>query len=433
MKIRTNPVRATVAVGSTLILLAMSIAACGGGRAPADQGAVPQVQQPVMLTFFTEGNSVVLAEQIEQLVKEKFPHITLKTIKHGKGTTIEDTLNAGITPDLISYSLGGLWKVKELQLASDLTPFLQKYKFDLNRLASGVIETVKSYSDKGEFLVMPFELNNNVLFYNKNIFNKFGVPFPYDGMTWEQVNELAKKVTRTDNGVQYKGFQYNGLNLVYKNQMGLTFVDPKTMKATVNNDRWKKWMETMSSFYRISGNEVSGDEKENFLKNQTLAMRTGPNFLTELPAAVEKGLDWDVVALPKFAGMESAGSQMNAPYYTIPPTSNNKDQAFQVIAYLLSDEVQTVMAKQGRIPIVKSEHVIQAFGSGLEVLKGKNLSAFFKDNIAQSIPPTKFDGFAKEGLTNVALAQVNTGTKDINTALREAEEQINLKIAEQNK
>ncbi|WP_248924456.1 ABC transporter substrate-binding protein [Paenibacillus hamazuiensis] len=418
------------AAASCIVLLAVMAAGCSGGGGPSSEEAQDpgkNLAEPVTLTFFTEGNSAILAETIEQLVAQKFPHITLKTIKSGKGSTIEDLLNSGNTPDLISYSLGGLWKMKEYQLLSDLSGLIQKYDFDLNRYAPGVVETVKSYSDDGKIMLIPFELNNNVLFYNKGIFDKFGVPYPKDGMTWEQLYEVAKKVTQMDSGVQYKGMQIEGINLVYKNQMGQRFVNPQTLRAEVTTDSWKRWLETMSSFYKISGGEPTDNYKINFLKNQNLAMASGPNFLTEIPDAADKGLNWDVVSLPRFAGMEDKGSQMNAPYYVIPPSSKHKDAAFQVIQYMLSDEVQKFMARQGRIPIVKDEAIRGEYAKGLKGMEGKNIAAFFKDTIGAPISPTKYDAIAKSAL-NSAFNSVSANIADINTALRQAEEDINKQI-----
>jgi hypothetical protein len=64
--------------------------------------------------------------------------------------------------------------------------------------------------------------------------------------------------------------------------LALPFVDPQTNKAAVNTDQWAQWVKTMTSFYTVPGNRPAVDEKTAFLKNQTLAMRTGPNYITEL-------------------------------------------------------------------------------------------------------------------------------------------------------
>jgi len=384
----------------------------------------------VSLTMFKEDNGVPV-EKIQELVSKRFPQVQLTIIKSAKGSTIDDIVASGQIPDILSYSLGGLWKLKDLQLLTDLTPFIETYEFDLNRYVDGVVDTVRSYSENGQILVLPFELNNNALFYNKDIFDKTGVEYPKDDMTWEQLYELTKKVVRKDGDTQIHGFHYNFLNLIYKNQLALPFVDPQTEKAAVNNDQWARWLQVMTSFYTIAGNQPPVDEKTAFMKNQNLAMRTGPNFMTEL-AASNTGMNWDVVSLPHFEGQENAGSQMNAPYFAIPPASKNKDAAFQVIQYLLSDEVAVELARMGRIPIMKSESIRSEFGKGVPGLEGKNLAAFLKDTIAKPAPQTRYDGAAKSAFSAMITQSMLNGSKDVNTALRELEEQIN-KLIEQEK
>jgi multiple sugar transport system substrate-binding protein len=131
--------------------------------------------------------------------------------------------------------------------------------------------------------------------------------------------------------------------------------------------------------------------------------------------------------------MADTGSQMNAPFYAIPPTSKNRDESFRVIAYLLSDEIQGANARKGRVPVVKSENVVKDFGADLPILKGKNTAAFFKDTIGKPIAVTKYDGIARSTFTEIAVDGYSKGKFDISTALRTAEEEINKKIAEAQK
>lgn len=416
------------------------LSACGKGEGATgaadggDKGQPAEVPpKPATLNFFYNGYSKQLVEELQQKVEAKYPHIKLNMIIHGKGSTIEDTLAAGTNLDLVAFSAGGLFTVIDLQLATDMTDLVKRHNFDLNRFSPSVLETIQSYYEGGKLMVMPYELNNNVLYYNKNIFDRFGVAYPKDGMTWNEVYELAKKLTRLDNGVQYEGFQYNHLNLVYKNQMALPFVDPKTNKAAIHTDQWRKWLEQMTRFYQFDGNHLIGYGDGVFIRRQEVAMYTGPSLLDQLPDAVSKGMEWDMVSLPRFDGMENVGSQMNAPFYAIPPTSTNRDEAFRVIAYLLSDEIQGANARKGRVPVVKSESVVKDFGIDLPVLKGKNTAAFFKDTIGKPITVTRYDGIARSTFTEVAVDGYSKGKLDIAAALRTAEEEINKKIAEAQK
>lgn len=419
-----------ITAGMALVLLS----ACSGNNGSANKNdpAAPPTNEPpkpVTLNVFTDASVTIDMEQ--ELLQKKFPHITLNVIKNGKDTRIENVVASGQQLDLINHSMGSIWKLLDLRLLSDLTPFIDKYKFDLNRYIPGVVESMRSYSDKGELLALPYELNSSVLFYNKSIFNKFGVPYPKDGMTWDDVYELARRVTKQDGGVQYKGFQFQHQNLTWKNQLGLPVVDAQTNKALVNNDGWKRFLETMGRFYSIPGNEPVGGDSDNFLKTQILAMRVGPNILSGIPEAVKAGLDWDVAAVPVYAGSTSGGSQLIAPFYSIPAGGANKDAAFQVMAFLMSPEVQLVKSKSGKMPIINDQAAIKAFAADMEGIQGKNMGAFFKETIGKPIKATRFDAIAKDELWGKALKDYYEQKKDLNTVLREAEEAINKKIAEQ--
>lgn len=432
-----------------LMALVLFLAACGGNDKEDGNNAnqpgdipppitntddpnpepAPTKKDPVTLNFFYNGFSQSLTDQVKEMIENKFDHVTINMILHATGSTINDVLAAGTDVDLAAFTMGQLFNVMDLQLATDMTELIQKHNFDLNNLADGVADTVKGYSEGGKFLVMPYELNNSVLLYNKNIFDKFGVDFPVDDMTWDDVLDITKKVTREDNGVQYSGFVYTGANPVYKNQLGLQFIDPATDKASINNDGWKRWLDVMTSFYKVEGNEIKTAETL-FFSDQTLAMRTGPNPLDRIPPAMENGLEWDAVTVPTFQPDETTGSQMNAPFYIIPPKSRDKDTAFEVIAYLMSDEVQAWNAKQGRVPIIKSNEVIEQFGADLPFLEGTNYAhAVFNEKIAAPIRVTKYDGIARNQLSSL-ITKTATEDIDLNTALREAEEAINKAIEE---
>ncbi|MFC3771555.1 ABC transporter substrate-binding protein [Paenibacillus sp. GCM10012303] len=417
--------------GVAVMAAALTLSACGRTDNKPEQPAAKQ--EPVTLNFFYNGFSESLTNQLKAKIEQKYPHITIHMILHGTGTTIDDTIAAGTKLDLAAFTMGQLFKVMELKLVSDMSDLVSKHSFDLNRLAPGVLDAVKGYSEKGEILVMPYELNNSVLLYNKSIFDKFGVAYPKDGVTWDEVTEMIRKTSRTENGVAYKGFSYSGANPVYKNQFGLPFVDPQTNKSALSHDGWQKWLGAMTSFYKIPNNSLEGNADNAFFKNKTMAMRTGPNPLDLLPAAIESGLDWDAATMPKFPANESSGSQLNAPFYLIPPASPHRDEAFQVIAYLMSDEMQTWNARQGRVPIVKSESVVQQFGADLPFLQGKNYTnAVFKEVIAKPVRVTRYDGIVRTELA-AALAEVAQKGTDVNTALRSAEERANKLIAEQMK
>ncbi|MEF3311292.1 hypothetical protein PV433_20645 [Paenibacillus sp. GYB004] len=99
-----------------------------------------------------------------------------------------------------------------------------------------------------------------------------------------------------------------------------------------------------------------------------------------------------------------------------------------MIAYMMSDEVQQIMSRRGRLPIVKDEKAKSEFGTGIEGLKDKNLKAFFMDTVAKPAPSTIYDTIAKTTMVQKSIRGIAVDGKDVNTALRESEDDINKQI-----
>lgn len=64
-------------------------------------------------------------------------------------------------------------------------------------------------------------MNNVVTYYNREIFDKFAISYPRDGITWEEMAALAQKVSRVDNGVQYYGYSTSVNHMVLTNQLSI--------------------------------------------------------------------------------------------------------------------------------------------------------------------------------------------------------------------
>lgn len=80
--------------------------------------------------------------------------------------------------------------------------------------------------------------------------------------------------------------------------------------------------------------------------------------------------------------------------------------------------------------MLQHEAIAKAFGSELEVLKGKNTSAAFYNNVAPS-PQSPALSTNGANMLSKEFDAVIQGAKDVNTALRSAEEAINKAIEEE--
>lgn len=235
-------------------------------------------------------------------------------------------------------------------------------------------------------------------------------------------------MTRFDNDVQYRGWDIG--NIVRMAQpLGLEYIDRKTEKAITSSESWKRVFELGKQIYSIPGNEPSQDAKKNglngFINDRSIAMLNETSKFSQLKEA--EGLNWDVVQHPFYSDRPNIYGNSTVYMVGAVPTTKHMDQVLQVIEVLTSDEVQLNVSRSGRISPLKSEAVKNAFGQGDPALKDKNIAGIVKSTpvkypiylyreIAEPLTTKKFDVFLK-------------GSGDVNTMLRELDEEINQAVS----
>ncbi|MDF2721111.1 MAG: extracellular solute-binding protein family 1 [Paenibacillus sp.] len=422
----------------SLIALAL-VTGCGGpgttsGSTDTKGGAKEEEKrEPVTVTAAVDGT---YSEQFDKLltdyVKMKYPHITLKMMRPADGNTLDNLIIAGTIPDIIFTFNGNISSYRTKGLLYDMNPLIKENKFNLDRFESNYITDVKIASTNDELFALPYETTFHALYYNKNIFDKFGVVYPKDGMTWDQTVELGKKVTRFEGGTQYRGLD-PGSGIIWISQpLSLAAVDYKTEKASINNDQWKKIFELVKTIYSIPGNKPVGAVLNEFTKDKILAMVGHLNIFTTLEGAGKEGLDWDVVQYPSFP--EKPNTFGNASVYvgTITQPSKNKKAALDVLDVLTSEPFQLARSQSGSITTLKSAEVKKAFGADMSFLQGKNVEGIFKSKPVQYPIASEFRSKA-ESIAKTRFNDYSAGTIDVNTALARAEEEINKMIEAEKK
>ncbi|WP_284645253.1 ABC transporter substrate-binding protein [Paenibacillus silviterrae] len=404
------------------------LSGCSGGLPAAENvknNPAAISTDPVTITMSMDTNiDEDLITHIQEQVKKKHPNITLELIKPGKGTSLAELITAGQTPDLVLTYNGKLASYQDMELLYDMTPLVKQHNVDLSRFEPYILEDSKIASAKDELYGLPISLNYHALYYNKDIFDKFGVPYPTDGMTWDQVLQLSKKVTGMDNGTQIRGFDPGNSVIWVSQPLGIAAVDPKTDKATINNDQWKQVFEMVKAFYSIPGNEPKGSGKDAFLKEKTVAMYTDLSIINDLELASKNALNWDMVQYPSYPEKPNVYGNASVNMLMITQTSRHKEQALQVINVAISDEVQLESARKGRVTPLKDPKFKSEFGAAREVLKGKNVQGIFKSKPVKYPIASKFRGKAENMVRN-KFTEYLSGKIDVNTALFQLEEEIN--------
>jgi multiple sugar transport system substrate-binding protein len=436
-----------------MILLVVSLAACANGGQQNGQKSADAVkdtsqggkvkQEPVELKFYNT-NKIYSSEEFQKYffepAQKKFPNIKFVFIPTNNkiNPEMDGMVASGDIPDLIMGSNGdGNLALETRNLQMDLTSLVKKHNYNLNQLAPAYLQLTHAISD-GKIYGLPIYAGGAPVYYNQDIFDKFGVPYPKGQLTWDDFYELSRKLAREDNGTQYYGLLLDPATVIHMNNLSLPLLDATGKKPAFNTDGWKNYLQMLDKFYHFpgyalkAGNVTTAGVQSLFNKDKTLAMWVTSQLLA---GAKLEGLEhWDITPYPTSKEKPGVGQQPYAFFTFVASTSKHPDEAFQVISYWASDEYQMMMSKLAEFkPVSGSSAVQSAFGQESPLYRGKNISAFFTTKNADLAPAmfTKYHNVAKSALIKVLTNSLAIEKKDVNTALREAEETAVKTIQEQ--
>ncbi|MEF3302854.1 ABC transporter substrate-binding protein [Paenibacillus sp. GYB003] len=424
-------------------LLSLMLPACGGtggggGDSPgnaagsqagsAAEGGGGTSKGPVKLVFYSTAGWTREAfdERFGDAMRKQFPNYTIEYIQSGQGATLADLVAAGQQIDVFWQAVDvTIQQMQEYKLEYDMSGLIQKHGLDLSALEPSSVDAVRAMSG-GKMYALPLVINTSVLYYNKDLFDKFGVAYPKDGMTWDHVIELAKRMVRTEGGQPYYGLGTSITHNFSLNPQSVPYVDRKTERATITTDpRWKSIFEVIVEAYKTTGGGSMGPPQ--FVQNKNIAMTEGlANLFLNLDMTT---LNWDLVTYPTYKEAPGKAPQPYPTLFGITATSKFKDEAFQVLRHMLTEREQLSLSERAIIPVLKKDNVLQAFGTKSKY-QGKNFKAIVGRTFSPIAEKTKYDSKAQP-IYNKYVPNVAKGELDLNSAFRKIDEDMTKMIAEE--
>ena len=300
--------------------------------------------------------------------------------------------------------------------------FLMNYRFYGQFAARGALEPLRDYVDDsdafelndfypqavdafrwdGEVTCLPQNISSLVVYYNRDLFERFGVPPPINAMRWPDFVTRAKQMTRDKSGQPVVGFdpdlprpnaapaEIYGLGVEASIIRLAPFVwsaggeivddEEKPTRFTFDTPEAKNVVEQYFQLRTLHGvvptdQDIESEDDESRFANGRLAMllssrRSVPTFREAAK------FDWDIVSLPVFR--EPAGI-LHSDAYCMTKASDNKDAAWRFVEYALGPEGAPVVARTGRtVPSLRS---VAESGAFLDPSKKPANSRVFLDGI----------------------------------------------------
>jgi len=342
------------AVLSVLLVAILAITACAPvPAAPAAQPAkatevpAPAAAAPVTLTwaFWGSPEEAVSHKQVADAFMKEHPEIKIETWNapwNDYFTKIQSLWASGdakAVPDIAF-----LWPTPKYAaegVLENLDPYIQKSGYDLNDYWGGLLESAKY---EGSVYGLPRDNEVNILYYNKDLFDKAGVKYPDENWKWNDLLAAAEKLTVKDAGgkvTQYalamEGGKYskwvnqNGGAILddYVNPSKCMLADPKSVAAV------KLFADMMNQGYAMRDADLgqAGGDQAVFQSGQAAMIIQNTSRVSGFNSAK---MNYDVAVVP----IPDGGKRWNpagGAAWVMSAKSDNKDAAWTFLQWLQSN------------------------------------------------------------------------------------------------
>lgn len=371
-------------------------------------------------------------------MEEKLDNIKFEAVPYRDSLeSLEEIFASEVRPDIFFSSLE---QIIETDVALPLDDLIEEYNFDLDQLNQSLVQYIRTQDPEGRLLGLPDGASYFALYYNKEIFDMFGVPYPDpdEVMTWEELLDLSRELTAEREGVQYVGLEIGpgstpGREMLYPlRQFAVNATDPETGEVLVTEDpAFKEYFEMLKEFYDIPGIYENTEEGEDLFAQKRAAMTLERNLYFERfeEGNLEYQTEMDMIAYPVWSDMPDTGPYLTTTPMIIANYTEHKEEAFEALLEYMSPDHQVEMLRPlASATVLNDLEVLEQVAADVDSYKDKNRSAFY------ALEPAKFEGLQSRWDKYVdfasAIRKIAEDDIDVNTALRELQEESEAKITD---
>ncbi|MDB4865928.1 MAG: extracellular solute-binding protein family 1 [Cohnella sp.] len=365
------------AITLVLIMSLISIlAACSGGKNDATN--TPSVnkasqasqttasEQPVELTMAQWGTAdqVKATQTLLDVFTQKYPNIKVKLVYKDWGsywTWITSQAASKDLPDVYKMSFAYVDKYAKLGAMKELDQLIADKNFDLNQFEPALLQMHQS---GGKQVSLPRDANTVVLYYNKDLFDAAKLPYPAKESSWDQILELAKKLTLDNKGNKSDS---PGFDPQHIKQWGIVADAAGMADAVLEPQLWSNGARLVDDNHKLALDTPEAKEVLNFFRdlsakyhvnpptstiealggNPILAFGTGKIAMAfggswSATDFAKASFKFDAVFPPKFKEVKTVVQPAG---YAMSPFTKKEDAAWTLLSWLVGTEGQNKMAE----------------------------------------------------------------------------------------
>jgi multiple sugar transport system substrate-binding protein len=404
-----------------------ALAACAGN----DDGTAT-----IRIGTWDANVSLGYLQQIASNFMDMNPNIRvqIESVPDGLGQAVLVQFAGGVAPDIFQIGDGDISVFQSRGVLRDLSPFINgANSVNLGDFYGPIMDIGRI---DGGIYTFPKDFSTLAIYYNKDIFDAAGIPYPTNDWTWDEFRDIARRLTVFDaNGkVERWGAHWIGggvrwiLPLIYANGGDVISPDGSTVLGYANGDGAIAALEWFDGLINQDRSVPSAVELgalhgvDLFLSGLAGMLLSGT---WPLNSYLQAGLNFGTVALP--SGPAGRHGTLAYAGYVMTKNTKNPEEAWLFMRYLVT-EGQNLMA----------QHALSAYRPAAIAVgqdTSEHLKAFIEMvDVAREMPEIlNPDWNSTAGrLFNGVLEEINLGTaSNIRALLNDAAERGQAEMEEQ--
>ena len=371
--------------------MVLSLAACGGGSSSssdtAASGSGASGSGELQVNIWDNNQLAGLQQIADEWTEESGVKVKINVVDWDNyWTLLEAGASGGQMPDVFWMHSNTAQMYMENDLLLNLDDYIAKDDaIDLANYYEGVVE-LYNRDDNGSQYALPKDHDTIALLYNKAIFDKYGVEYPTDDWTWEDVRDAATKITEAGKADGVYGYAINTsnnqdgwYNIIY--DYGGQVITDDHKGTTIGSDEAKAGMEMLRQILEVAAPQtvVAETGTDSLFNSGLTAMITQGSWMINTFYKAEHHDDYAWAMLP-YADVNGNGqcdkgerySAYNGLGWAAAANTANPDAAYSLISYFCSEKAQKEQAALG-VTMGGMKGISDDFANAFE---GMDVSAF---------------------------------------------------------
>ena len=385
------------------MMCATALTACGGSGGSSDAGSSSgsssgsgEKAKAITVNIWDANQQKGIQEIADKWTETSGVKVNVEVVDWDNyWTLLEAGASGGTMPDVFWMHSNTAQMYMENDILLKLNDYIDKdSSIDMSKYYEGV-KDLYTRSD-GNIYALPKDHDTIALLYNKAIFDKYGVEYPTDKWTWEDMYAAAKKISEDSKGDVYgmamntSNNQDGWYNLIYS--YGGQVITDDHKGTTIGSDKAKAGMEMTRKLLTVGAPQsvVAETGTDSLFMSNKVGMITQGSWMINAFYTAESHADYAWALLP-YADLNGNGtcekeerwSAYNGLGWAASAKTKDPDSCYSLIAYFCGEEGQKLQAEKG-VTMGGMEGVSDAFASafnGMDVspfLKAEEYSLYFR-------------------------------------------------------